>query len=67
MVLKWDIIPILLFGCHWIEAWNCCGVIHPIQRGCSVLGDVVSSYSPIPMNWVSDFKSQFHVQPNDIF
>jgi hypothetical protein len=23
MVLKWDAIPILLFGFHWIGVWNC--------------------------------------------
>jgi hypothetical protein len=39
-----DIILILLFGCHWIEVWNCCGIIpSDIEGWCSELGDVVSS------------------------
>jgi hypothetical protein len=64
MVLKWDVI--LLFGCRWIRVWNCAVYFHTIQRWCSVLGEGVSSYSPILGNWVSDSKPQFCVQPNNI-
>jgi hypothetical protein len=31
----------------------------------SELGERESSYILIPRNWLSDSKSQFHVQPND--
>jgi hypothetical protein len=43
-----------------------CGPIPRNTKGrCSLLGEGVFSYSPIPQNWVSDSKSQFHVQPNN--
>jgi hypothetical protein len=44
-----------------------CGLIprNTVGRG-FVLGEGVSSHSPIPGNWASNSKSQFHVQPNNI-
>lgn len=32
MILKWDIISNILFGCYWIRVWICVVQFHSIQR-----------------------------------
>jgi hypothetical protein len=53
----------------WVSLdWSlelCVPIPRNIEGRYFILGEGVFSYSPIPQNWVSDSKSQFHVQPNN--
>jgi hypothetical protein len=53
-------VTVLEFGTGWSNSTQYRGVTLLIGR------ERVSSYSSIPWNWLSDSKTQFHVQPNNI-